>query len=88
MALMALFFLLVGLEIKRELVRATCRRPRRSPHRRWRALGGMAAAGPDLCCHQPERSSTPEGVGHSAATDIAFALGVLALTRQPRAGSR
>jgi Na+:H+ antiporter, NhaA family len=77
--LMAVFFLLVGLEIKREMIEG---RLRTWPDRilpGLAALGGMAA--PALVYvavnrHSPE---TIRGWAIPAATDIAFALGVLAL---------
>ncbi|MET0367312.1 MAG: Na+/H+ antiporter NhaA [Methylobacterium sp.] len=78
-ALMAAFFLLVGLEIKREMLDG---RLRTWPDRILpgvAALGGMMA--PALVYiavnwHSPE---TLRGWAIPAATDIAFALGVLAL---------
>ncbi|WP_310098316.1 Na+/H+ antiporter NhaA [Sphingomonas sp. BE138] len=83
--LMTVFFLLVGLEIKRELVDGQLSTWRR------RALPGMAAAGgmaiPALIYLAFNRAGEAAGGwAIPAATDIAFALGVVALLgeRVPR----
>lgn len=76
--LMAIFFFVVGLEIKRELVAGELRDPRAAALPSIAALGGMVVpAGLYLLMN----SSSPEatGWGIPMATDIAFALGVMSL---------
>ncbi len=78
--LMALFFLLVGLEIKREMVVGELDSwPRRAlPF--IAALGRHDRAGADLSSRSTgRRRRTWRGWAIPTATDIAFALGVLSL---------
>jgi NhaA family Na+:H+ antiporter len=76
--LMAVFFFVVGLEIKRELVHGDLREPRTAVVPVVCALGGMLVpAGLYLALNGGGPGAS--GWGIPMATDIAFALGVLAL---------
>jgi len=77
--LMALFFLLVGLEIKRELVggELASAEKRRLPI--IAALAGMAVPAALYLAITGGAASVRSGWAIPAATDIAFAIGVLAL---------
>jgi NhaA family Na+:H+ antiporter len=76
--LMALFFLVVGLEIKRELVSGELNDFRKAAVPVVAAIGGMIVpAAIYLAFNVGEASS--HGWGIPMATDIAFAVGVLAL---------
>lgn len=77
-ALMALFFFVIGLEIKRELLVGELREPRRAMLLIAGAVGGMVA--PAVIYHiiNPVDIAA-RGWGIPTATDTAFALGILAL---------
>lgn len=77
-ALMAIFFLLIGLELERELYSGELSSFKDALLPIFAAVGGMAA--PALV-HFWLNAGTPTqiGIGIPMATDIAFALGVLAL---------
>ena len=74
--LMALFFLMVGLEIKRELLIGELSSVNKAAFPIVAAIGGMAI--PALV-YVAFNSSDPKGFGIPMATDIAFALGILML---------
>jgi len=76
--LMAIFFLLIGLEIERELYAGELADPRNASLPIAAAIGGMAT--PALIHFLFNGGSeTVGGAGIPMATDIAFALGILAL---------
>ena len=77
-ALMALFFYVVGLEIKRELIEGELSEPRKAMLPVAAALGGMIAPAAIYAAFNAGHSGA-DGWGIPMATDIAFAVGVVAL---------
>lgn len=76
--LMAMFFFVVGLELKREVVGGELSDPRQAVLPIAAAVGGMVL--PALVYVMFNRDSPPlDGWGIPMATDIAFALGILSL---------
>lgn len=79
--LLVIFFLLIGLEIKRELFVGEISNPKSASLPIIAAIGGMLTPMLIYLLFNM-RSSTRAGFGIPMATDIAFALGVLALLRK------
>ncbi|MBI1220112.1 MAG: Na+/H+ antiporter NhaA [Rhodobacteraceae bacterium] len=77
--LMAVFFFLIGLELKREMVEGKLRNPRDVVLPGMAALGGMAVPALIYLAFNGADPATQQGWAIPAATDIAFAVGVLAL---------
>jgi NhaA family Na+:H+ antiporter len=78
--LMGIFFLVVGLEIKRELVEGELREPRRAAMPAIAALGGMVVPAVIFTVVNAGHPGS-HGWGIPTATDIALAVGVLSLVR-------
>ncbi|MFO3904185.1 Na+/H+ antiporter NhaA [Enterobacter hormaechei] len=78
-ALMAVFFLLVGLEVKRELVQGSLASRQRAAFPVIAAIGGMVVPALIYLAFNWQDPVARHGWAIPAATDIAFALGVLAL---------
>ena len=83
--LMSVFFLLVGLEIKRELLTGELRDRRRAAMPAVAALGGMLVPAAIYLAFTAGTDAT-EGFGIAMPTDIVFALAVLTLARNAPAG--
>lgn len=77
--LMAVFFLFVGLEIKREVLNGSLSSVRRAALPAAAALGGMLAPALIYLAINYSDATARHGWAIPTATDIAFALGVLAL---------
>lgn len=78
-ALMAVFFLLVGLEIKREFMEGQLATWPRRILPGFAAIGGMIAPAAIYLAFNGVSGETTRGWAVPTATDIAFALGALAL---------
>lgn len=76
--LMAMFFFVVGLELKREMVAGELSRPRDAMLPIAAALGGMLVPAVLYLINNPT-GPAQAGWGIPMATDIAFALGLMAL---------
>ncbi|MBC2932435.1 Na+/H+ antiporter NhaA [Nocardioides sp. zg-1228] len=76
-ALMVIFFFVVGLEIKYELVNGDLRDPRTAALPILAAVGGMVVPAGIYFALNPPGAAGNAGWGIPMATDIAFAVGVL-----------
>jgi NhaA family Na+:H+ antiporter len=76
--LMTIFFLVVGMEIKRELVEGELRDRRRAALPVIAAVGGMAVPALIFLAWNPTAPAS-DGWGITTATDLAFALALLSL---------
>jgi NhaA family Na+:H+ antiporter len=77
--LMALFFLMVGLELKREIVEGQLSDMKQAAFPAMGAIGGMVAPALIYIWINQGDSTALQGWAIPAATDIAFALAILAL---------
>lgn len=77
--LMVLFFLLVGLEIKRELIQGELNTPSKVILPAIAALGGMAVPALIFTIFNMGNDYSMRGWAIPTATDIAFSLGILSL---------
>ncbi|MEI7208578.1 Na+/H+ antiporter NhaA [Pectobacterium carotovorum] len=77
--LMAIFFLLIGLEVKRELVEGTLASRQQAMLPLAAAVGGMIFPALLFLLFNANDEATRAGWAIPAATDIAFAIGVLTL---------
>ena len=78
-ALMAIFFFIVTLEIKREFIQGELSRPKQASLPIIGAIGGMAVPAIIYVIINFETGDTLKGWAIPSATDIAFSIGVLSL---------
>ena len=76
---MAIFFLLVGLEVKREVIEGELSTPAQVVLPVVAGLGGMVVPAIIYLLFNHEHSAALNGWAIPTATDIAFALGILSL---------
>ncbi len=77
--LMAIFFFMVGLEIKREAVEGELQDPKKVAVPAMAAIGGMLVPALFYVAFNYANESAMKGWAIPSATDIAFALGILSL---------
>ncbi|MCG9597603.1 Na+/H+ antiporter NhaA [Vibrio sp. Isolate25] len=77
--LMAVFFLLIGLEVKRELLEGALKSRETAIFPAIAAVGGMLAPALVYVAFNYSNAEAIQGWAIPAATDIAFALGIMAL---------
>jgi NhaA family Na+:H+ antiporter len=77
--LMAVFFLLIGLEVKRELLEGALKSKETAIFPAIAAVGGMLAPALVYIAFNSGDPTAMQGWAIPAATDIAFALGIMAL---------
>jgi len=77
--LMAIFFFMIGLEIKREVVEGSLRDPKAIAVPAFAALGGMVVPSIIYAWLNRDNPAALQGWAIPSATDIAFALGILTL---------
>lgn len=77
--LMALFFFLIGLEVKREVLEGQLASWRQASLPVFAAIGGMAVPAVIFLAINADEPANLSGWAIPAATDIAFALGILVL---------
>ena len=76
---MAVFFLVIGLEIKREILVGELSSTRRATLPLFAAVGGMLAPALIYALLNRGNPAGQSGWGIPMATDIAFAMGIIAL---------